>query len=150
MNVFFERKPRRPSITHNTETQNPDSAIVDIVYRDGARSVIEYIAIEKVTIKGASLSDSEFSLSTFSDQASLDETFEPLISSSLLDASTSDDVVLSNETIAPALSLTEEEESDVADKQNTEEAVPPVEDETDGDSVFIEFEETLLDDLLAV
>jgi hypothetical protein len=66
-------------------------------------------------------------------------------STSSSDEPTSDDVVVSNETIAVASSLPEEE-GDVADEENTEEAAL----ETNDDSVFIEFEETLLDDLLAV
>ncbi|MCL5281877.1 MAG: LEPR-XLL domain-containing protein [Planctomycetes bacterium] len=48
LNVYYERA--RPNITHNTETQDPDSGIVDLQYDNGSRSLIQYLNIEDVTI----------------------------------------------------------------------------------------------------
>jgi hypothetical protein len=51
LHVFYVREPRRPSITHNTETQDPDSGLIDMVYDSGVRTVVQYLNVEKVIIE---------------------------------------------------------------------------------------------------
>ncbi len=51
LNVFWAKEPRRPSITHNAETQNQNSGLIDLVYANGTRSVIQYDNMEKINIE---------------------------------------------------------------------------------------------------
>jgi hypothetical protein len=51
LNVFYTHDPRRPSITHNAETQNQNSGLIDIVYASGVRSVIQYENTEQIKIE---------------------------------------------------------------------------------------------------
>jgi hypothetical protein len=53
LNVYYVDEPNRPAITHNAETQNQNSGLIDVVYDSGARSVIQYDNMEKINIKKA-------------------------------------------------------------------------------------------------
>jgi hypothetical protein len=49
--LFIFYTPPRPRIVHSTETQNPQSGLVDLLYDSGARSFVKYADIEQVVIR---------------------------------------------------------------------------------------------------
>jgi len=48
MNVFYT--PYRPRIIQSVETQNHDAGLVDLLYDNGARFIIQYLNVENVVI----------------------------------------------------------------------------------------------------